>query len=84
MKEQESHHKAFDITTSLNGRIVTISIQPEETTDGVEYFNCISNDKNISQIREEKVNNWEQLWGELDPETVNKIGIAIDKELKKS
>lgn len=81
MKKQKLQQQEFEIRIELSGTPKTIKISPNETTDGVEFFNCNINDINITQIRKEKDGDWEQIWGKLDPHTVNIIGDAITAKI---
>jgi hypothetical protein len=77
MKKVERNEQDFEIDISLNGGHKTVRVSPKETTDGAEYFKCTLKGENITQIRKEKDGSWEQIWGKLDPQTVNIIGKAI-------
>lgn len=77
MEKLETHAENFEIDISLNGSVKTIQVQPEETTDGAEYFKCNLDGKNITQIRQEKDGTWEQIWGDLNNLDVVNIGKAI-------
>lgn len=77
MGQSETHQEEFELNIILDGSKQTISIKPEETTDGAEYFKCRHADKNITQIRQEKDGSWEQIWGELDNVSIQSIGKAI-------
>lgn len=79
MGQLEVHQEEFEINIILNGSNKTIKVRPEETTDGAEYFKCRESDKNICQLRQEKDSNWEQIWGNLDNETIQHIGKAINQ-----
>jgi hypothetical protein len=77
MGELGSHNPEFEIQVNLDGRDQTVLIKPEETSDGVEYYNCMLEGKQLSEIREDVRGEWEQLWGNLTPAKVNAIGKAI-------
>ena len=77
MKKVERNEQDFEIIVNLNEGHKTVRVSPEETTDGAEYFKCSLKGENITQIRKEKDGSWEQIWGKLDPKTVNIIGAAI-------
>ncbi len=77
MADLELHNPGFDIEVSLDGSGKTIRVQPDETSDGVEYYICSSGDQQITQIRMDEDGNWEQLWGDLSQEDVNAIGGVI-------
>ncbi|MGY0040672.1 hypothetical protein [Pedobacter sp. NJ-S-72] len=66
MADLELHNPEFEITIELSGTNKTIQVQPDETTDGVEYFICKSNGEQVTQIRKEENGRWEQLWGKLN------------------
>lgn len=77
METSEQHPDFFEISVNLNGSTQTIQVKAEETTDGAEYFKCSLADQNITQIRQEKDGDWEQIWGNLNPIDVDNIGKAI-------
>ncbi|MEQ7800376.1 hypothetical protein ABDJ41_11270 [Pedobacter sp. ASV1-7] len=77
MENLDIQPENFDINISLNGSMKTIQVEPEETTDGAEYFKCNVEGKNITQIRQEKDGSWEQIWGDLSNIDVVNIGKAI-------
>lgn len=78
MAEFALHHRKFDIRVNINGTEETLTVSPDETTDGIEFFNCLLKDKKITQIRPDESGKWEQMWGELNQDTVNQIGAAIN------
>lgn len=80
MADLELHNPEFDIVINLGGQSKTITVKPDETSDGVEYFICKSGDEQITQIRLDEDQNWEQLWGELSDEEVATIGEAIEEK----
>ncbi|CAM4287888.1 hypothetical protein SAMN06265348_109140 [Pedobacter westerhofensis] len=80
MAELELHNPEFDIVINLDGQSKTITVKPDETSDGVEYFVCKSGDEQITQIRLDEDQKWEQLWGELSDEEVAAIGEAIEQK----
>ncbi|WP_316810887.1 hypothetical protein [Pedobacter heparinus] len=82
MKRTNLQQADFEITIQLNGAKKTLKISIKETTDGVEYFNCNINNKNITQVRKEKDGNWEQIWGNLTPQEVNTVGAAITAKIE--
>lgn len=79
MADLELHNPEFDITVNLNGTDKTITVKPDETSDGVEYYICKFRDEQITQIRLEEEGEWDQMWGELSEEDVNAIGKAIEQ-----
>jgi hypothetical protein len=83
MADLELHNPEFEIVINLDGQSKTISVKPDETSDGVEYYICKSGDDELTQIRLDEDQKWEQLWGELGEEEVKAIGEAIEKEQKK-
>lgn len=79
---KDTAHQKFDISVNIdsNGnKTFELQVQPEETTDGVPYFVCKTNGVEISQLRKNEDNEWEQLWGDLNEETVQSIGKAIEE-----
>lgn len=77
MEASTQNSENFEISINLSGSMKTILVKPEETTDGAEYFECILDDKSITQIRQEKDGSWEQIWGELNHLDIVTIGKAI-------
>lgn len=80
MADLELHNPEFEITIELNGTNQTIQVQPDETSDGVEYFICKSDGEQITQIRKEEKGSWEQLWGKLNQDDIDNIGHAIENK----
>ncbi|WEK20526.1 MAG: hypothetical protein P0Y49_05165 [Candidatus Pedobacter colombiensis] len=80
MEATELHSQDFEIEVNLNGKPTTIQVKTEETTDGAEYFTCMHSGKSLTEIRKEKDGSWEQIWGDLDQQTVNMIGSAISSK----
>lgn len=80
MADLELNNPAFDITVHLHGKEQTINVQPDETSDGVEYFICSTGDSKLTQIRLDEDQKWEQIWGELQQEEVNAIGKVIKEK----
>jgi len=77
MGDLESHNPEFEVQVNIDGTEKTVLIKPEETSDGVEYFNCMFEGKQLTEIREDVKGEWEQLWGNLTHAKVNAIGKAI-------
>lgn len=77
MKKAELHTEDFEVKTILHGSMKTIQVKPKETTDGAEFFECSLDGKNITEIRREETESWEQIWGDLDNIDVQSIGEAI-------
>lgn len=80
MADLELNNPGFDITVNVNGESKNITVQPDETSDGVEYFICKDGDQQITQLRLDEEGNWEQLWGELGQEDVDAIGEVIKQQ----
>jgi hypothetical protein len=80
MADLELHNPEFEITVELNGTNKTIQVQPDETSDGVEYFICKFDGEQITQIRKEGNGRWEQLWGNLNQNDINIIAHAIENK----
>ena len=77
MADLELQNPAFDITVQLAAESRTIHVQPDETSDGVEYFICFADQTKLTQIRLDQDGQWEQLWGELNQQDINIIGQGI-------
>jgi hypothetical protein len=80
MADLELHNPGFDIEANLDGGSKTIRVQPDETSDGVEYFICSTGDQQITQIRLDEDGNWEQLWGDLSQKDIDAIGERIKEK----
>lgn len=80
MADLELHNPEFEIVINLDGQSKTITVKPDETSDGVEYFICKSGDEEITQIRRDEDQKWEQLWGNLSDEDVATVGEAIEQK----
>jgi len=78
MGELDSQNPEFEIQVNIDGTEKTVLVKPEETSDGVVYYNCMFEGKQLSEIREDVKGEWEQLWGNLTPAKVNAIGKAIN------
>lgn len=57
-----------------------LTIRPEQTSDGAPIYHCYQKGDLASELRREATGEWKQLWGELDPQTVGRIGAAIERE----
>lgn len=79
MAELALNSQKFEISVKINGTEQQLTVNPDETTDGVEFFNCVLNGQKITQLRADDHHKWDQIWGELDQQTVNEIGEAINK-----
>lgn len=84
MTKIDLNNRDFEIKIEINNSFTTIKVNTEETTDGVEYFTCRLKNEQITQIRREKDGNWEQIWGKLDPKTIDTIGAAINTRIENS
>lgn len=80
MADLELHNPEFEITAAINGANQTIQVQPDETSDGVEYFICKLEGQQLTQIRKDEDSKWEQMWGELSQEDVDSIGYKIENK----
>ncbi|MBK1441568.1 hypothetical protein JHJ32_16335 [Parapedobacter sp. ISTM3] len=54
-----------------------LTIRAEQTTDGVPVYHCYDEGASIAQLRQETSGEWTQLWGDLQPDTVQQLGEAI-------
>lgn len=82
MKDPQSQPDKFEIQVDLNKEPQTLTVSQDETSDGAAYFKCRISGKDITQVREEAGGEWEQIWGNLDPEAIKQIGKAIKKHHK--
>ena len=82
MAELELNNQQFEIEANLNGINEHISIKPDETSDGAVYYNCLLNEEQLTQIRLNEDDKWEQIWGDLDQHDVDIIGAAITESIK--
>jgi len=80
MTDLAKHNPEFTINVSIKGKQETIVAKPQETSDGVEYFLCFKGDEQLTQIRKDSGDKWEQMWGELPDEEVQAIGSEITKQ----
>jgi hypothetical protein len=81
MTDLAKHNPQFNIEVSLGGQQPeTIIVQPQETSDGVEYFLCLRGEEQLTQIRKEGKDKWEQMWGELSESDVDTLGQEITKQ----
>lgn len=78
----DSAQQHFYIIAQINGQEKHICVKELETTDGVPYYACYVGDTEITQIRNETYGKWEQLWGDLDEQTIQKIGAKIEEQIK--
>ena len=72
-----SPHTDFYIIANIDGDEKHIKVIELETTDGVPYYSCYIGETEITQLRNEIYGKWEQLWGDLPPETIELIGEKI-------
>ncbi len=79
MADLEEHNPEFEITVTLKGESKALRVQPNETSDGVEYYNCSDGEGQITQVRMDE-DGWHQLWGDLDQEDVDEIGSMIEQK----
>lgn len=80
MADLELHNQEFEINVALDGSEQTIRVQPDETSDGVEFYNCFTGEDKITQIRLDEEGTWDQIWGELEQTEVDAIGKAIQNK----
>ena len=73
---KDSGDRIFDVRAEVNGKEQRLQIKLTETTDGVPYYICLLNNREVSQIREED-GKWKQLWGSLNTTEIQAIGEAI-------
>ncbi|SOD14152.1 hypothetical protein [Pedobacter xixiisoli] len=71
----------FYIIAQINEQEKHIKVVQLETTDGVPYYSCLIGDDEITQLRDETYGKWEQLWGDLDDNTIQRIGKQIEEKI---
>jgi len=84
IKDMDSTHQDFYIIAQIDGQEKHLHVKELETSDGAPYYACHVGDTEITQIRNETYGKWEQLWGDLDEQTVQKIGAQIEEKIKSS
>lgn len=77
----ESSNNEFYIIARIDKDKKHIKVVELETSDGVPYYSCLIGQDEVSQLRNETYGGWEQLWGDLDQETVTAIGEEITKQV---
>ena len=82
MAELELNNPEFEIQVVLDDTSKILSVKPDETSDGVAYYNCMQDGKQLTQLRLDEEDNWEQIWGDLDQTEVDAIGTAITEFVK--
>ncbi|ADY52070.1 hypothetical protein Pedsa_1509 [Pseudopedobacter saltans DSM 12145] len=78
---KDTKYQKFNISINIGDKpykVFDLQIQPEDTTDGVPFYICETNGVEISRLRKDEKNQWEQIWGDLDTRTINNIGKAIE------
>lgn len=73
----ESESANFTIVVTINGSSKQIRVHTAETTDGVEYYKCGLEEKEITELRNDS-GEWKQIWGDLNIGDVRNIGAVID------
>ena len=81
---EDTHIPEFSLEVDLPNQGGTIQVKPDETSDGEPFYVCKQNEETITQLRKDEHNNWEQMWGELDEESIQTIGKAIDQKNQKA
>ncbi|WP_346238105.1 hypothetical protein ABDK00_003415 [Niabella insulamsoli] len=73
----ENNGRDFSVKAIVEGQEQEVYIVTSETTDGVTFYNCSVNGREITQVRkDEQV--WKQIWGDLSEADVKSIGEAIE------
>ncbi|GAB3009273.1 hypothetical protein GCM10027051_07690 [Niabella terrae] len=73
--------RSFSVEASFNSSQRRLQVQTAETSDGIEFYKCSETDKDLTWLRKE-MDQWKQIWGELNNEAIEAIGTAIDAELE--
>lgn len=71
----------FNITAEIDGQKKHIKVTQLETTDGVPYYACHAGEVEVTQLRNEIYGKWEQLWGNLDDQTIQYLGKQIEDKI---
>ena len=72
---KDTSYQKFNISVNIGDKdykAFDLQIQPDDTTDGVPYFICETNGVEISRLRRDEHNAWEQIWGDF-----NECAIAL-------
>jgi len=77
----DSAKVTFYVICQINEQDKEIKVIQLETTDGVPYYSCMIGDNEITQLRNEIYGKWEQLWGDLDNETIQQLGKQIEEKI---
>ncbi|KEQ30799.1 hypothetical protein [Pedobacter antarcticus] len=77
MADLETNNPTFEIAVKLQQNEKLIKVQQDETSDGVPVFKCYSDGKMLTEIRQDHEGTWDQLWGELEQEDINRVGESI-------
>jgi hypothetical protein len=72
--------KTFTVTLNSDSSPESVQVTIQDTTDGQPYYECNINGSDVQIRKDEK---WEVIWGELDEETLQALGSAIDKHITK-
>lgn len=73
----ELSEKSFELCVNGQFGNQPLTIDPDETTDGVPLYYCYLDGRPLSQLRHEPAGEWVQIWGDLPSATVQEIGEAI-------
>ena len=77
-----SENKKFTLNITTDGsKAQSIEVIHKETTDGLPYYLCKTDDFEVQLRKDEQ---WEVIWGELDPQKVARLGSEIDKHILQS
>ena len=76
---ETSENKKFTVNINTDdSNTQSIEVTHKETTDGLPYYICKIGDNEV-QLR--KDDQWEVIWGKLDPEKAAQLGAEIDKHV---
>jgi len=70
----------FEIEVSIHSEKRRLTVKTEETTDGAPYYICSDGEDHVAEVRKETNGQWVQLWGDVDEESIEAIGEAIDAQ----
>jgi hypothetical protein len=69
--------REFSINANISEADGPIPVHYKETSDGLPYYALQINGSEV-QLRKDE-DKWEQIWGDLSPETVEKLGQALSE-----
>ncbi|WP_256005093.1 hypothetical protein [Pedobacter deserti] len=75
---EKAGRRTFTIEPGISGIQDPITVQYKETTDGLPYYALEINGSEVQLRKDEE--KWEQIWGDLNEEHVEKLGQALNEQ----